>query len=92
MGVELFRAMGVGIEIHREFETGSLKIEVSVLGNRDYKVFLTAKDSDGNRMWSTTLTDAEGNVRVFASISDAIHAVEKVIRSSSQNVPLVKSV
>ena len=75
--------MGLKIEFLREVDLGSLKIEISIVENGGYKVYLTAKDLDDRRLWRTALTDANGNVRVYASVSEAIAEAENTIDNSA---------
>lgn len=73
--------MGVRIEFLREVELGSLKIEISIVENGGFKVYLMAKDMDDRRLWRTALTDADGNVKVYNSVSEAIAEAENTIEN-----------
>ena len=75
--------MGVRIEFLREVELGSLKIEILIVQNGGFKVYLLAKDIDDRRLWRTALTDADGNVKVYNSVSDAIAEAENTIENSA---------
>ena len=75
--------MGVRIEFLREVELGGLKIEISIVENGGFKVYLMAKDMDDRRLWRTALTDADGNVKVYNSVSEAIAEAENTIVNSA---------
>ena len=75
--------MGVRIEFLREVELGGLKIEISIVENGGFKVYLMAKDMDDRRLWRKALTDADGNVKVYNSVSEAIAEAENTIVNSA---------
>ena len=83
--------MGVKIEFLREVDLGSLKIEISIVENWGYKVYLTAKDLDDRRLWRTALTDADGNVKEYTSVSEAIIEAESTIENSTRRQSLAIS-
>jgi len=89
--LESWGEMGQITELFREVDLGNIKIEVAIVDNSGYKVYLTAKDSDGCRLWRTALTDANGNIRVYASVSDVIKEVENTIAKSKGKVSFAKS-
>ena len=67
----------------REVELRSLRIEISIVENGGFKVYLMAKDMDDRRLWRTALTDADGNVKVYNSVSEAIAEAENTIVNSA---------
>jgi hypothetical protein len=71
------------IQFFKEVELGNIRIEISIVENAGFKVFLTAKDANHNRLWRTTLTDVDGHVTIFRSISDAVKGAEQVIEYST---------
>ena len=75
--------MGLKIEFFREVDLGSLKIEISIVEHGGYKVYLTAKDTDDRRLWRTALTDADGHIKVYMSVSEAIREAENTIENST---------
>jgi hypothetical protein len=77
------RGMGPKIEFFTEVGLGSLKIEISIVENGGYKVYLTAKDLDDRRLWRTALTDADGNVKVYRSVSAAIKEAQNTLENSA---------
>jgi hypothetical protein len=83
--------MGLEIGFFRVVDLGSLKIEVSIVENAGYKVYFTATDTDDRRLWHTALTDSEGNIKVYTSISDAITAAENIIEHSRGKYSLALS-
>lgn len=74
--------MGLEIGFFRVVDVAGLKIEVSIVEHAGYKVYLTAKDNEDRRLWHTALTDAEGKIKVYTSISDSITAAESIIEHS----------
>ena len=85
------RKMGLGIEFFRVVDLGNLKIEVSIVENSGYRVYLTATDGEDRRLWRTALTDADGSVKVYTSIADAIKEAEHTIETSTGKPTLAKS-
>lgn len=79
------------MEFFREVDLGTLRIEISIVEHGGYKVYLTAKDKDDRRLWNTALTDAEGSVKVYSSVSDAIADAEITIENSTGKQPLAIS-
>lgn len=75
--------MGLIIEFLREVDLGSLKIGISIVENGGYKVYLTAKDIDDRRLWRTALTDADGKIKVYMSVSEAVREAENTIENST---------
>jgi hypothetical protein len=71
-----------------EMDLGILTIEVSIkntspiirFGNfisgqkmvDEFRVYLTAKDRNGTRLWRTAMTDNEGQPKIYTSIESAI--------------------
>ena len=75
--------MGLKIGFFREVDLGSLKIEISIVEHGGYTVYLTAKDIDDRRLWRTALTDADGHIRVYTSVSEAVSEAENAIENSA---------
>lgn len=83
--------MGLIIEFLREIDLGSLKIEILIVENGGYKVYLTAKDIDDRRLWRTALTDPDGNIKVYRSVSEAVREAENTIENSTGKLSLAIS-
>lgn len=75
--------MAVEVGFFRVVDLGTLKIEVSIIENVGYRVYFTAKDMEDRRLWRTALTDSDGTVRVYNSVSDAIKDAENTIENST---------
>ena len=83
--------MGLEIGFFRVVNLGTLKIEVSIVENAGFKVYFTAKDMEDRRLWHTALTDAEGTIKVYTSVSDAIREAESILESSTGQQSLAVS-
>ena len=80
------RKMGIDMNFSKQVYVGKLKIEISVAEKMSgFAVFLTASDHDENRLWRTALTDANGNMTIYPSISDAIESAELILENSAKN-------
>ena len=83
--------MGLKMEFFRVVNLGTLRIEVSIVENAGYRVYFTAKDMDGRRLWRTALTNAGGDIRLYNSLSDAIRDAEATIEHSNDKTALARS-